>query len=159
MVAPSKFQSYLEEICCRYEQWWTVDALTETISEQQATFSFEQMVQTEEKDSEGKPLKITLPIFQGIEDYIKSEQILLIGSPGIGKSTALLRYLVKLAAREREKSEPRIPLLVSLKRYNSDHFSCSEDPSGILTLIKDTLEPDLWLEISDIKKLLFKHRR
>ncbi|WP_446875408.1 HEAT repeat domain-containing protein [Phormidesmis sp. 146-35] len=159
MIAPDNYQSYLQEICRRYEQWWAENALTEAIAARQATFSFEQMVQTEEKDSEGKPKKITPPLFKGIQDYIKSEHhILLVGSPGIGKSTALLRCLVQLAEREREKPEPRIPVLISLKRYNSNRFSCPEDPSGILTLIKDTLEPDLWLEVSDIKKLLFKDR-
>jgi HEAT repeat protein len=160
MLALEECQSYLQEICRRYEQWWTENALTEAIAARQATFSFEQMVQTEEKDSEGKQKKTPpLPIFTAIENYIKSEHILLVGSPGVGKSTALLRCLVQLAEREREKPEPRIPVLISLKRYNNHRFSCPEDPSGILALIKDTLEPDLWLEVSDIKKLLFKDKR
>lgn len=159
MIAPDDCQSYLQEICRRYEQWWTENALTDAIAARQATFSFEQMVQTEEKDSEGKPKKIPLPIFKAIESYIKSEHVLLVGSPGVGKSTALCRCLVQLAEGEREKPAPRIPVLISLKRYNSNCFSCPEDPSGILTLIKDTLEPDLWLEVSNIKKLLFKDKR
>lgn len=159
MIALDDCQSYLQKICQRYEQWWAENALTEVIAARQATFSFEQMVQTEEKDAEGKPKKITLPIFKAIQDYIKSEHILLVGSPGVGKSTALLRCLVQLAEREHEKPEPRIPVLISLKRYNSNCFSCPEDPSGILTLIKDILEPALWLELSDIKKPLFKDKR
>jgi HEAT repeat protein len=159
MIAPDDCQSYLQEICHRSKQWWTENALTDAIAARQATFSFEQMVQTEEKDSEGKPKRITLSIFNAIENYIKSEHILLVGSPGVGKSMVLWRCLVQLAKREREKPEPRIPVLISLKRYNSNRFSCPDDPSGILTLIKDTLEPDLWLEVSDIKTLLFKDKR
>jgi predicted NACHT family NTPase len=160
MIALDDCQFYLQEICHRYEQWWAENALTKAITARQATFSFEQMVQMEEKDSQGNPKKKPpLLIFTAIQNYIEFEHILLVGSPGVGKSTALLRCLVQLAEGEREKPEPRIPVLISLKRYNINHFSCPEDPSGILTLIKDTLEPDLWLEVSDIKKLLFKDKR
>lgn len=160
MIDPSEFQPYLQEICRRYEKWWTVDALTETIADRQATFSFEQMVQTEEKkqEEEEKAQIVSLPILQGIQNYVESEHILLVGSPGVGKSTALLHCLVSFANKELEKPEPRIPVLIPLKRYKSD-TSSSEDPSGILWLIKDTLEPELWLEISDIKRLLFKDKR
>ncbi len=159
MIAPSEFQRYLQEICRRYEHWWTVDALTQTIEDRQATFSFEQMVQTEEKkpEEEEKAQILSLPIFQGIQNYVESEHILLVGSPGVGKSTALLRCLVDFAKKELEKPEPRIPVLIPLKRYRSG--SSPEDPSGILWLIKDTLEPELWLEISDIKRLLFQDKR
>lgn len=160
MTSSDEFQLYLEEVCHRYDHWWDIDGLTETIAARQATFSFEQMTQTEEKDLKGKSQKNPpLPIFQAIQNYIEFEHILLVGSPGIGKSTVLLRCLVKLAERERQKLNPRIPVLISLKRYNSSRFSSPEDPSGILTLIKDTLEPNLWLEVADIKKLLFKDRR
>lgn len=160
MTSSDEFQLYLEELCRHYDQWWAIDWLTETIAARQATFSFEQMVQTEEKDLKGRSQKNPpLPIFQAIQNYIEFEHILLVGSPGIGKSTVLLRCLVKLAERERQKPNPRIPVLISLKRYNSSRFSSPEDPSGILTLIKDTLEPNLWLEVADIKKLLFKDRR
>ncbi|WP_217385604.1 hypothetical protein [Dolichospermum sp. UHCC 0259] len=152
MVASSEFQSYLQEICHRYEQWWTKDALTETIAAQQATFSFEQIVQTKEPTDapEKKAQIISLPIFKGIEDYIESEHILLVGSPGVGKSTALLRCLVSFAKAELEKPEPRIPVLIPLKRYKVP-VSGSEDSSGMLTLIRDALEPELILEITEIK--------
>ncbi|MCY7385769.1 MAG: HEAT repeat domain-containing protein [Microcoleus sp. CAN_BIN18] len=134
-----------------------MDALAETIADRQATFSFEQMVQTEEKKPE-EEIKPPIPIFQGIQNYVESEHILLVGSPGVGKSTALLRCLVSFAKKELEKPEPRIPVLIRLKRYKVS-FSSPEDPSGMLNLIKDTLEPELWLEISDIKRLLFQDKR
>jgi len=160
MVASSEFQSYLQEICHRYEQWWTKDALTETIAARQATFSFEQIVQTKEQKEkrEKKPQIISLPIFKGIQDYIESEHILLVGSPGVGKSTALLRCLVSFAKAELEKPEPRIPVLIPLKRYKVP-VSGSEDSSGMLTLIRDALEPELILEITEIKELLWKKKR
>ncbi|MEQ8996818.1 MAG: HEAT repeat domain-containing protein [Coleofasciculus sp. B1-GNL1-01] len=134
-----------------------MDALTETIAAKQATFSFEQMVQTEEKRREEKPQIVSLPILKGIQNYVESEHILLVGSPGVGKSTALLRCLVSLAKKELEKPEPRIPVLVPLKRYNI-RFSNSEDPSGILTLIRNALKPQLQLKIPEVEELLFQKR-
>jgi HEAT repeat protein len=158
MIAPSEFQRYLQEICRRYEHWWTVDALTETIADRQATFSFEQMVQNLEKKSEEEkkaPIP-SLPIFQEIQNYVESEHILLVGSPGVGKSTALLRCLVDFAKKELEKSEPRIPVLIPLKYKVS--FSSPEDPSGMLSLIRDALKPLLLLTIPEVEELLFQKR-
>ncbi|MBD2628803.1 HEAT repeat domain-containing protein [Trichormus variabilis] len=161
MFASNEFQSYLQEICYRYEQWWTKDALTETIAAQQATFSFEQIVQTKEQKEERQEKRQIippLPILKVINDYIESEHILLVGSPGVGKSTALLRCLVSFAKAELEELEPRIPVLVSLKRYKVP-VAGSEDSSGMLTLIRDALEPELILEITEIKELLWKKKR
>ncbi|MGB7441086.1 MAG: HEAT repeat domain-containing protein [Coleofasciculaceae cyanobacterium] len=159
MIASSEFQDYLQEICRRYEEWWVVDALTETIATRQATFFFEQMVLTEDKEKkrEEKPQKVSLPIFKGIQNYVESEHILLVGSPGVGKSTALLRCLVSFAKKELEKPEPRIPVLVRLKEYHV-RFSSSEDPSGMLTLIRNALKPQLRLKIPEIEELLFQKR-
>jgi HEAT repeat protein len=158
MIAPSEFQRYLQEICLRYEHWWTVDALTETIADRQATFSFEQMVQNLEKKSEEEkkaPIP-SLPIFQEIQNYVESEHILLVGSPGVGKSTGLLRCLVDFAKKELEKPEPRIPVLIPLKYKVS--FSSPEDPSGMLSLIRDALKPLLLLTIPEVEELLFQKR-
>jgi HEAT repeat protein len=158
MVTAEEIRSYLTKICQHYEKWWAVDPLTEIIADRQATFSFNQMVQKEEKGQKKDQPKITLTLFQGIQDYIESEPILLVGSPGVGKSTALLRCLVNFAKAELEKSKPRIPVLVQLKRYK-DSFSCLEDRSGMLGLIKDALDPELLLDLEDIKKLLFQEKR
>ena len=159
MIAPSEFQPYLQEICRRYEDWWTVDVFTETIAARQATFLFEQIVQTEEKkpEEEKKAQIVSLRILQGIQDYVESEHILLVGSPGVGKSTALLRCLVSFAKEEVEKPEPRIPVLIPLKRYKVS-FSSPEDPSGMLTLIRNALKPQLRLKIPEVEELLFQKR-
>jgi HEAT repeat protein len=152
--------TYLKWIGDHYEKWWTVDALTETIAARQATFTFEQRAQTEEicKEAPDRKEKISLPLLQGINKYAEKEHVLLVGLPGIGKSTTLLRLLVNFARQELEKPIPRIPVLIRLKRYEKPAPG-SEDRSGILALIKDTLEPNLSLEISAIEKLLFQERR
>ncbi|WP_416670570.1 HEAT repeat domain-containing protein [Egbenema bharatensis] len=175
-------ERYLRSIANDYKQWWNVYRLTEAISARQATFTFEQIVQT--KDSN----KNSLPLLQGIIQYAKSgvaesrdklssdhdsddsqrakvnsqnpipEHVLLIGSPGVGKSTTLLRLLVALAEQEQQNPEPCIPVLVKLKNYQQPP-SGSEDNSGMLALIKEALEPGLSLEISEIKALLFDDKR
>jgi HEAT repeat protein len=163
MVLINEFQPYLEGIRHRYKQWWTLNALTEAIAARQATFSFEQVIQTEEKNSEGKPQKVTLSIFNGIRSYIESEHILLVGSPGVGKSALLLQCLLYFAETELEKPNPRIPVLVELKEYTTDRLR--EGRSGILALIKDVLRRQLIklrprpkIETSDIEKLLDEER-
>ncbi|WP_445305194.1 MULTISPECIES: HEAT repeat domain-containing protein [unclassified Microcoleus] len=136
-----------------------MDPLTETIAARQATFSFEQMVQTEEKkpEEEKKAPIPPLPIFQGIQHYVESEHILLVGSPGVGKSTALWGCLVDFAKKELEKPKPRIPVLIPLKSYKVSFFS-PEDPSGMLTLIRNALKPQLRLTIPEVEDLLFQER-
>jgi HEAT repeat protein/energy-coupling factor transporter ATP-binding protein EcfA2 len=155
----SDFQRYLEWLSHYYEQWWDSYRLTEVISARQATFTFEQTVQTEEQSKEDSRHKetVSLPLLQGILQYAKSEHVLLVGSPGVGKSTTLLQLLAVLAKQELQSTKPRIPVLVKLKDYQEPIFG-DEDSSGMLTLIKEALEPKLSLEISEVKTLLFQDK-
>jgi HEAT repeat protein/energy-coupling factor transporter ATP-binding protein EcfA2 len=159
--ATTDFGAYLASLIATYEKWWDFYRLTEAISVRQATFTFEQSAQTEERSKED-PIKkepVLLPqLLQGIIDYAESEPVLLVGSPGMGKSTTLLRLLAVLAKQELQKSAPRIPVLVRLKDYQSS-LSSPEDISGMLALIKEALEPELILEISEVKTLLFQDKR
>jgi len=157
MVEPSQIQAYLKGVSRRYEQWRCENALTETIAAQQATFTFEQFVQTEEKRPGEQPQKKILPLFQGIRDYLRSEHVLLVGSPGVGKSSALWHCLDIFANEELEASQPRIPVLVQLKGYR-DSFVSTEDPSGLLTLIRSSIRPYLRLSIPEVDDLLCDKR-
>jgi HEAT repeat protein len=158
-LGEQKVQQYLQSLSSRYEKWWDVYCLTEVISARQSTFTFEPMAQTEEKKTEDPTKTETVLLsLQGIIDYAQLEPVLLVGSPGVGKSTTLLRLLAILARQELRKAVPRIPVLIRLKDYQAS-FSGSEDTSGMLALIKEALEPELSLEISDIKALLFQKKR
>ena len=157
---PDHFSRYLTWIIDHYEKWWTVDALTATIAARQKTFSFSQVAQTEEICEVAADRKKKIPVLLPweVSDYAKKEHVLLVGLPGIGKSTVLLRLLVDFAKQELEKPIPRIPVLIRLKRYEKP-ASGSEDRSGILALIQDALAPDWPLSISVIKELLFQKKR
>jgi hypothetical protein len=160
-LGDQKVQQYLQLLSSHYEKWWDIYPLTEVISARQSTFTFEQIAQTEERSKEDPTKKETvlLPqLLQGIIGYAESEPVLLVGSPGVGKSTTLLRLLAVLAKQELQKSVPRIPVLIRLKDYQPSP-SGSEDSSGMLALIKEALEPELSLEISKIKALLFQKKR
>lgn len=106
MVDSSAVNAYLSGISRRYERWRQENALTDTIAEGQAIFTFEQFIKTEEKRQGERPEKITLPLFKGIRDYLDKEHVLLVGSPGVGKSSALWQYLNELAQNELEATQP-----------------------------------------------------
>ena len=100
-----------------------------------------------------------LTVLEGLLKYA-GNHVLLIGRPGSGKSTALLRLLLKSAeaviAREAERNDAistideenaKIPILIELRFYKT----------SIIELIRDLLKRhQLWLEIAEIEKLLFK---
>ena len=155
-----EFTSYLNSLITHYEQWWDCYRLTEAISHQQETFTFDQVLQTQEL-TEGKPAdkKLdSLPFLEKIVKYSEIEHILLVGFPGMGKSTTLLRLLVWLTKREIQKFEPVIPVLIKLKDYQ-ETASSNDDFMGILALIQESLEPDIALSIQEIQKLLFEDKR
>ncbi|MBN8564818.1 MAG: HEAT repeat domain-containing protein [Leptolyngbya sp. UWPOB_LEPTO1] len=150
-----KVRQYLDYLS--RSEWWNSYRLTEAISAQQATFTFEQMVQTEEQSQENpaQKEKRVWALLEGIIHYVKSEPVLLVGAPGLGKSTTLLRLLVDLARQELRITNPRIPVLIRLKDYANSARETG-DSSGILALIQEALKPDLFLEITAIETLLFQ---
>lgn len=163
MVDISDIQAYLKIISCRCEQWQQENALTDTIAAQQTTFTFEQFVQTEQQQSGDQPrtpgaqTQRILPLLEGIREYLRAEHVLLVGSPGVGKSSALWHCFRALANEELQASQPRIPVLLSLKRCGQ--FATSEDRSGLLGLIQDELYPEIDIKITEIKALLFKEKQ
>ena len=87
------FQNYLQSVCNEYKRWWkhytVTDALGQTPSEDEeltSPFNFGQIVETiPSQKSEEKTER--MPVLEGIRKYA-SQQVLLIGKPGSGKSTA-----------------------------------------------------------------------
>ncbi|MFZ4676066.1 MAG: hypothetical protein ACOYM4_10295, partial [Nodosilinea sp.] len=144
-----EFDAYLRSLVATYEKWWEHYTLTDAIGkaeppEKPSAFDFGLMVQTvtkerEPTDPENTPLQQDkekterLPVLEGIRKYA-DDHVLLVGRPGSGKSTALIRLLLEEAAnasRSAERYTPspspklgrgeqeRIPVLVELRYWES----------------------------------------
>ena len=106
---------YLESLCNTYAQWWQVYTLTDVVGRQRVElepspllFDFGLMVQTVEREKE----KIErLTVLDGLRKYAL-EHVLLVGRPGSGKSTALVRLVLEEA--EKANLTPQPPSLRSL---------------------------------------------
>ncbi|MBD2427859.1 sister chromatid cohesion protein PDS5 [Phormidium sp. FACHB-1136] len=144
------FQPYLQSITAQYGKWWEHYTLTDVEGkvkppkpEQPSVFDFGLMVQTvaKEKDSsapdhdsrsEHREKIERLPVLEGIRKYADGH-VLLVGRPGSGKSTALIRLLLEEASSFTAKppdaltpspspkvgrgEQEKIPVLVELRYW------------------------------------------
>jgi len=124
---------YLESLCTNYAQWWQAYTITDVVGQKRAEaepspllFDFGLMVQTveRERDERGKGEEKVerLSVLEGLRKYA-SEHVLLVGRPGSGKSTALVRLVLE------EAQNARTPLNPPLLRRDED-FSTELDASG-----------------------------
>jgi len=120
---------YLESLCNTYAQWWQVYTLTDVVGRQRVEsepspllFDFGLMVQTVERDKGEKEKIERLTVLDGLRKYA-SEHVLLVGRPGSGKSTALVRLVLE------EAEKAKTPLNPPLVRREED-FSINLGASG-----------------------------
>ena len=164
------FNPYLKSIRETYAQWWDCYTITDVVGKKRGEekwrsamlspspfFDFNLTVEKvkQKKEEETKTLTV-------LEELLKyaNDHVLLIGRPGSGKSTVLLRLLLETAeaviARKAERNDAistvdekklKIPILIELRFYQT----------SIIELIRDFLKRhQLWLEIAEIEKLLFE---
>ncbi|WP_141105990.1 NACHT domain-containing protein, partial [Nodularia sp. NIES-3585] len=162
----SIWNDYLQSLCNDYAQWWNAYTLTDVVGQQRVehkksplllNFMVEMVSPTKEERSEAQAKTERLDVLGGLRKYAQ-EHVLLVGRPGSGKSTALVRLLLE----EAEKPLPgvlappslakgvgglgKIPVLVELRYYQT----------SVLDLIRDFLKRHrLLLETATIEKLLF----
>ncbi|MBD2122350.1 HEAT repeat domain-containing protein [Trichocoleus sp. FACHB-262] len=72
-----------------------------------------------------------LPVVEGIRRYA-AEHVLLMGRPGSGKSTALLRLLIDEAKKALNDTSAKIPVLVELRYLDAERPSLIERISAFL---------------------------
>jgi HEAT repeat protein len=134
--AQINFQLYLRSLVDTYKEWWRYYTLTdatgknqESESENPSPFDFGLMVQNVYKeenlaDPDGnsfqKKLETTerLPVLEGIRKYA-DDHVLLVGRPGSGKSTALIRLLLEMATQALEQDSGKIPILAELRYWQT----------------------------------------
>ncbi|WP_419756897.1 HEAT repeat domain-containing protein [Anabaena sp. FACHB-595] len=169
------WNDYLESLCKDYAQWWNAYTLTDVVGQQRieqkrSPLLLDFIVQTvqsaKEERSASQEQVERLDVLAGLRKYAQ-EHVLLVGRPGSGKSTALLRLLLEEAERPLPQPLPdaergvlappslagkgvgglgQIPILVELRYYQT----------SILDLIRDFLKRHcLLLDTATIEQLLF----
>lgn len=129
-----EFDAYLRSLVATYEKWWEYYTLTDAVGrveqpapEKPSIFDFGLMVQTVAKDkddpgsaprAEKREKTERLPVLEGIRKYA-DDHVLLVGRPGSGKSTALIRLLLEEATQTLQQSEGQVPVLVELRYWNT----------------------------------------
>jgi len=129
-----EFDAYLRSLVATYEKWWQYYTLTDAVGkveqpapEKPSVFDFGPMVQTVAKETdvpgsdpraEEREKTERLPVLEGIRKYA-DDHVLLVGCPGSGKSTALIRLLLEEATQTLQQSEGKVPVLVELRYWNT----------------------------------------
>ncbi|AOX03279.1 hypothetical protein BJP34_30995 [Moorena producens PAL-8-15-08-1] len=142
---------YLASIRNTYAQRWQVYTLSDVEDrkrkQQQPTpmlFNFDLMVETikskqPQRDGNREETE-RLPVLEGLRKYA-DDHVLLVGRPGSGKSTALVRLLGD------EGIQGKIPVLVELRYYQT----------SVLELVRNFLKRHgVLLDSTDIERLLFE---
>ncbi|MGB3654286.1 MAG: HEAT repeat domain-containing protein [Rivularia sp. (in: cyanobacteria)] len=138
------FNAYLQSISETYTEWWKCYTITDVVGKQRdeqkghsATlprsplFDFGLMVETVKREQEEKTERLT--VLEGLRKYADNH-VLLIGRPGSGKSTALLRLLVETAPNHLEPRSLALPgnalLGGSASVYEAEPHSLGSQPEA-----------------------------
>jgi HEAT repeat protein len=149
------FEPYLRSLIAQYAKLQQSYTVTGALGQAQGetkndSFSFFSglMVQTAKEPTQGNAFETKassekdgtteqLPVLEGIHKYA-DEHVMLIGLPGSGKSTALIRLLLDVATQTLAQGEGLIPVLVELRYW---HVSIIERIRA--SLKKHGTSPDL----------------
>jgi predicted NACHT family NTPase len=128
---------YLNSLCNAYTQWWMFGTLKDVVEPKR--FEFGLIVQTVERDTQQRDKQKQeverLSVLEGLQKYA-SEHVLLVGRPGSGKSTALVRLLVATAQQALQNPHSQIPVLLELRTYKSYY------KTSVLDLVQASLGGD-----------------
>ncbi|NJN07286.1 MAG: hypothetical protein HC815_04615 [Richelia sp. RM1_1_1] len=136
------FNAYLQSIGKAYAEWWNCYTITDVVGKQRdeperqlPLFDFGLMVEKIKQQQEEETERLT--VLNGLHKY-SHDHVLLIGRPGSGKSTALLRLLLESAQNHLEmnfqaNSESR---LKTTESSTSSQFQLTSAMSqGIYSLV------------------------
>ncbi|HYW20779.1 MAG TPA: HEAT repeat domain-containing protein [Nodularia sp. (in: cyanobacteria)] len=110
----SIWNDYLQSLCNDYAQWWKAYTLTDVVGQQRVeqkksplllNFMVEMESLAKEERSEAQEKTERLDVLAGLRKYAQ-EHVLMVGRPGSGKSTALVRLLLEEAEKARSPLNP-----------------------------------------------------
>jgi HEAT repeat protein len=117
MATPVDFPKYLQFLVESYKEQEHLYTLTDLQVEVRVEMPPEDPPQTPEKQPKTKIER--LEVLSGIRKYLQQGNVLLVGKPGSGKSTVLLRFRWELAREALENYDRPIPMLVQLRSDRS----------------------------------------
>ena len=150
---------YLESVCKKYAQWWDVYTLTDVAGKMRAPNTTPLLADLrvqavkdsrEEREEETEQYSV----LEGLRKYA-ANHVLLVGRPGSGKSTALVRLLLEesqkaqglLSDYSHQEKIIQIPILVELRYYET----------SIIDLILQFLkEHNLIIDSSKLETILLR---
>ncbi len=150
---------YLESVCNKYAQWWNFYTLTDVAGKMRSpnttpllTDLRVQAVKESREEKEEKTEQYN--VLEGLRKYA-ANHVLLVGRPGSGKSTALVRLLLEESEKARDllidhpyhKKIVQMPILVELRYYETSIFDL------ILQFLK---EHDLIIDSSELETILLR---
>ncbi len=156
-----EWRSYLESICSKYADWWKVYTITDVVGKKSKEKKNsplldlgltvkaikqekEKREEEAEKTKEREEKTERLTVLDGLRKYA-ADHVLLVGRPGSGKSTALVRLLLEEAKKALGNEKAKIPVLVELRYIQN----------SVLELIKNFFqENDLVMTLAEIESLL-----
>jgi HEAT repeats len=132
------FQPYLNSICTDYAQWWQLYTLTDAAGKQRQaqevapTFDFGLMVQTVKREERQQEKVERFTVLEGMRKYA-DQQVLLIGRPGSGKSTALARLMLELAQELLPQVRSQNPIVTPRSLTHSESQRLEQRRSDLQT--------------------------
>jgi NACHT domain len=131
-------RNYLESVRNKFEVWWKPQAFMDEIDDS-TWFEFGLRVKMPKpkdksdssQNNHASDKEITVPILDALSQ-LTNERILIVGKPGVGKSTFLKQILLRSSKKALEDSNSPIPVLIELNRYTTQ--------PDIIDLIKDAFE-------------------
>ncbi len=150
------WSAYLDSIRQKYHQWWKIYTFTDVVGQRRVEpeasplWNFDLQVETIKTRDEQQTEIERFSVLEGLRKYA-TDHVLLVGKPGSGKSTALLRLLLEEAETSLTESIKldRIPVLVELRYYQI----------SIIDLIRNfCLRHGLLFKNAEIEELLFQQK-
>ncbi|MEG4223403.1 HEAT repeat domain-containing protein, partial [Microcoleus sp. Pol12A6] len=146
MGTPVDFPKYLQSLVESYKKQQHLYTLTDLQVEVRVEKPPEDSSQPRSPENKPETKIERLEVLAGIRKYLQQGKVLLVGKPGLGKSTVLQRFRWELALEALHEGDRQIPVLVQL-RYDRSILEaiCAEFRQAKLRVSREEVD-DLLLD-------------